>query len=156
MPLFRYRTGDLGLLDTLPCDCGLPFPRLRQVSGRVHELITLEGIGQVATYVILNSLERLAWLRNFQIAKTNRGIRVYLLLEPHGTLEGLCDVQSTIWHSNRMGKYRLDFEIVSQLVVSPRGKFRYVIDDPGLSPGRRVLVETEMGEIADAAGWMGE
>ena len=154
MPLFRYRTGDLGVLDTDPCACGLPFPRLRQLSGRVHELITLPGLGQVATYVILNSLERLAWLRNFQIAQTNRGIRLYLLLAPGGTLEALREVQSTIWHSHRMGQYRLDFEVVRQLTVSPRGKFRYVIDEPGLSPGRRVLVETEMGEIADAAGWM--
>ena len=154
MPLIRYRTGDLGLLDPSPCACGLPYPKLRQVTGRIHELIYLEGLGYVATYVILNSLERLGIVRNFQLAKTERGLRVYLLLDREGNLESLRQVQSTIWQSNRLGKYRLDFEIVAALPVSPRGKFRYVVDDRGLAGERVVLLATEYGEIADAAGWM--
>lgn len=33
-PLFRYRMGDLGSLDTAPCSCGLRLPRLRGLNGR--------------------------------------------------------------------------------------------------------------------------
>lgn len=35
MPLVRYRTGDMVILDDSPCACGSPLPRLRRVLGRI-------------------------------------------------------------------------------------------------------------------------
>jgi phenylacetate-CoA ligase len=35
LPLLRYRTGDWGRIDTAPCSCGDPMPRLLDLEGRV-------------------------------------------------------------------------------------------------------------------------
>ena len=36
LPLVRYRTGDVAVLDAAPCACGSPLPRLRRVLGRLQ------------------------------------------------------------------------------------------------------------------------
>lgn len=36
LPLIRYRTGDVAVLDDRPCACGSPLPRLRCVLGRLQ------------------------------------------------------------------------------------------------------------------------
>lgn len=154
MPLIRYRTGDLGILDTTACPCGLPYPRIRQVSGRVHELIYLDGLGAVGTYVLLNTLERVNSIRNFQVAQTERGIKVLVLVDRDCRLDSLLAIQSVIWKNNRLGRYKLDIQILSHLVLSPRGKFRYVVRDPGILPDKVVLHDGVMGEISDSTGWM--
>ncbi len=43
MPLIRYRTGDLGAMDTVPCPCGCLKPRLRKVMGRIADSVRLPG-----------------------------------------------------------------------------------------------------------------
>ena len=43
MPLIRYRIGDVGFIDSTPCQCGRTSPRLT-VQGRAHDvLVTAEG-----------------------------------------------------------------------------------------------------------------
>ena len=39
MPLFRYRTGDYGILDYVRCPCGDPMPRFMELEGRSPVLI---------------------------------------------------------------------------------------------------------------------
>jgi len=39
MPFVRYELGDEAILDTTPCPCGLPFPRLRSIEGRVLDAL---------------------------------------------------------------------------------------------------------------------
>jgi phenylacetate-CoA ligase len=38
-PLFRYRTGDFGVMDYSPCECGDPMPRFIELEGRQPLLI---------------------------------------------------------------------------------------------------------------------
>ncbi|MDP4160134.1 MAG: phenylacetate--CoA ligase family protein, partial [Bacillota bacterium] len=42
-PLLRYRTQDLGYIDTEPCSCGSDFPRFF-MRGRLVDHITIQGI----------------------------------------------------------------------------------------------------------------
>jgi phenylacetate-CoA ligase len=39
LPLFRYRTGDFGIMDHSPCPCGDPMPRFLELEGRMPILI---------------------------------------------------------------------------------------------------------------------
>lgn len=41
-PLLRYRVGDRGRLLSQPCQCGLPFPMMDYVRGRISDNLTLE------------------------------------------------------------------------------------------------------------------
>ncbi len=44
MPLLRYRTGDLCTLETAPCLCGRTLVRMRQVKGRIDDMLIIRGI----------------------------------------------------------------------------------------------------------------
>lgn len=46
MPMIRFRTGDLGLIDERPCRCGYPSPRLK-VLGRIRETLFLPAGVQI-------------------------------------------------------------------------------------------------------------
>jgi phenylacetate-CoA ligase len=43
MPLIRYRTGDLGFLETQPCACGRNTPRLGPILGRKRQMLKIQG-----------------------------------------------------------------------------------------------------------------
>jgi phenylacetate-CoA ligase len=44
MPLLRYRTGDMGTLDSGPCGCGRSFVRLTGLSGRHDDMLIVRGV----------------------------------------------------------------------------------------------------------------
>ncbi|MBR3165753.1 MAG: methyltransferase domain-containing protein [Lachnospiraceae bacterium] len=48
MPLIRYRTGDLGAMDTDPCPCGCLKPRLKKVMGRIADSVRLPDGGRLS------------------------------------------------------------------------------------------------------------
>jgi len=41
-PLIRYRVGDLGKLETEPCNCGLYSPRITELKGRTRDVLKLK------------------------------------------------------------------------------------------------------------------
>jgi phenylacetate-CoA ligase len=43
MPLIRYKNGDLATVDERACECGLSFPLLKEVNGRILDIIRLNG-----------------------------------------------------------------------------------------------------------------
>ena len=44
LPLLRYRTGDLTLLDRSPCTCGRTLVRMARVLGRTDDMVTVRGV----------------------------------------------------------------------------------------------------------------
>ncbi|MFH0847924.1 MAG: phenylacetate--CoA ligase, partial [archaeon] len=44
LPLLRYRTGDLTILNSEVCDCGRTHPRLMRIRGRVDDMLIIRGI----------------------------------------------------------------------------------------------------------------
>jgi phenylacetate-CoA ligase len=43
MPMIRYRTGDVGFLDSSPCACGRNSPRLGPILGRRKQMLKIQG-----------------------------------------------------------------------------------------------------------------
>jgi phenylacetate-CoA ligase len=44
MPLVRYRTGDLGSVTREPCACGRTMARLRDLAGRLDDMLIIRGV----------------------------------------------------------------------------------------------------------------
>ncbi|MGQ9759269.1 MAG: phenylacetate--CoA ligase family protein [Candidatus Methanomethylicaceae archaeon] len=44
MPLLRYRTRDVTILDEEPCECGLSHARIRRILGRTDDMLKIRGI----------------------------------------------------------------------------------------------------------------
>ena len=44
LPLIRYRTGDLAVLNSEACKCGRAHPRIMRIQGRVDDMLIIRGI----------------------------------------------------------------------------------------------------------------
>lgn len=87
MPLLRYRTGDLGALQTDACPCGSHQPRIARMSGRKIVCYVLPS-GELFSPTYFNDLfERFAGLAEFQLTQEAVGSFV-LKIEP---ADGLAD-----------------------------------------------------------------
>ena len=75
MPVIRYRTGDVGRLETGPCPCGSGYRRLKGgVVGRLDQKLTVQG---VAFYpgAVENVIWRFLEVREFAVHVHGRGGR---------------------------------------------------------------------------------
>jgi phenylacetate-CoA ligase len=59
MPLLRYRTRDITILDDNVCNCGLSHPRIRRITGRTDDMLKIRGICVFPSQIeeILTSME---------------------------------------------------------------------------------------------------
>ena len=59
MPLLRYRTRDMTVLDDEVCECGLPHARIKRIMGRTDDMLKIRGICVFPSQVeeILTSME---------------------------------------------------------------------------------------------------
>lgn len=72
-PFIRYEIGDLGAWATEPCSCGLPFPLLARVEGRIQEyLVTIDGSRLTALF-IPHLMKEFTWVRGYQIEQNQPG-----------------------------------------------------------------------------------
>lgn len=59
MPLLRYRTRDITILDDNVCSCGLSHPRIKRITGRTDDMLKIRGICIFPSQIeeILTSME---------------------------------------------------------------------------------------------------
>lgn len=68
MPFIRFRMGDWAVMGPERCECGAPFRTLREVHGRLQELIPLPGGRRVHPFLLINPLlEFSGWLGEFRV-----------------------------------------------------------------------------------------
>ena len=62
LPLIRYRTGDVGSLTTEACECGRPFARVRELRGRLDDMLIVRGVNLFPSNVehLLLAIEEVA------------------------------------------------------------------------------------------------
>jgi phenylacetate-CoA ligase len=73
MPLLRYRTGDLGVVETGPCACGRRTPRLARLLGRKINCFRLAKGGLFAPTYFNDLFVRFPALEEFQITQNAIG-----------------------------------------------------------------------------------
>ncbi len=87
-PFVRYEIGDLGAWAAEPCSCGLPFPLLQRVEGRLQEFLLADGGSRLTALFIPHLMKEFAWVRGYQIEQDRPGaVRVNVLAdhEPAGS-----------------------------------------------------------------------
>ncbi|HBC56632.1 MAG TPA: capsule biosynthesis protein CapK [Gammaproteobacteria bacterium] len=71
-PFVRYRTGDLGILDSTPCECGRGLPVLKAIQGRTTDfLYATDGslVHALALIYVLRETEEIAAFKIVQVEK---------------------------------------------------------------------------------------
>jgi len=68
-PFIRYEVGDYGRLAPEPCPCGLPFPLLADVEGRVQEVIHTPDGGQLTALFVPHLMKEFSQVEGYQLVQ---------------------------------------------------------------------------------------
>ncbi|HHX76834.1 MAG TPA: phenylacetate--CoA ligase, partial [Firmicutes bacterium] len=84
LPLLRYRTGDLTILDEAPCSCGRTTMRMQKVTGRTDDMLIIRGVNVFPSQIesVLMEIEGIA--PHYLLLVDNSGIlnRLEIRVEP--------------------------------------------------------------------------
>ena len=127
MPMIRYRTGDVGVMEEGACSCGRGLPRLRSVEGRQTDFLVTPAGKVLHALSAIYVLRELPSVREFQIVQ-EQSERLDLRIVPNGTLD---DATRTMIVSRlrRLFEANIDvrIEIVDTIPRPSSGKYRYVM-----------------------------
>ncbi len=70
-PFIRYEIGDVGVMAAEPCSCGLPFPMLERVEGRIQERIQLPGGESLTALFIPHLMKEFEWVLAYQVRQVS-------------------------------------------------------------------------------------
>ncbi len=129
MPLIRYRVGDIARLDFSPCPCGLPTPRLCDVSGRETDIIWRpDGSGLPGTEIV-SMVGRSGIKVKVQVIQEQERL---IVIKVEGMIDSNKNEIESLIHIFRKDisadiEYRV--ESVERIKRTPSGKYRYVISN---------------------------
>lgn len=130
MPLIRYRIGDAGVLGEAGAG-GVPWPRLRAVTGRVTDVFRTRDGRQVYGGYFTRQFYGRDWVAQFQVVQEDWDrLRVRLVPRPGTDPELVASEQAELARAFRraMGEgCAVLFEVVDEIPVSPTGKRRYTV-----------------------------
>ena len=128
-PFVRYEIGDLGTMadEQDACPCGLPFPLLASVDGRVQETILLPNGEKLTALFIPHMMKEFGWIRRYQVVQdSDRAIRIRVVADMALTPELTGPVEDAL--RPKVGPdMRIAFERVDHLEKTPSGKTPIVV-----------------------------
>jgi phenylacetate-CoA ligase len=147
MPLLRYRIGDMAAWSDQPCDCQRSWPLLKEVSGRVMDVLRRpDGSPVMPEYFIhfigVTSRGDLDFIKKFQLIQNGIN-QLRLLIVPSTDIE---DARLQLSVKKRILKdlvarvmgneCRLDIVLVDDIPNTASGKYRYTICKVGAQDGQ--------------------
>jgi phenylacetate-CoA ligase len=127
MPLIRYRTGDVGQLDSSECACGRGLPLLSYVEGRQTDFLVTPSGRVLHALAIIYPIREAPGVAEFQVVQETVGQVVIRLVADNSFSES---AGKTLISKARLalgGEVSVEIERVSTIPRLPSGKFRYVV-----------------------------
>jgi phenylacetate-CoA ligase len=126
-PFIRYRTGDVGALDSKPCSCGRGLPLLKEIQGRSTDFLVAKNGTVMHGLALIYILRDLPEVRAFKIVQESLDLtRVSVVPEKELGTELIVKIQQGF--KARLGQeVEIAVEEVAEIPAEPSGKFRYVI-----------------------------
>lgn len=127
MPLIRYRTGDLVELNEKKCSCGLAFPTVSSIIGRLDDTIrTPSGtlISSAPLSLVFQDAGGIEETQLVQVSETELLVKIV----PSGTPQDIPISQIEGELRARLGLgMKVRTEIVSEIPRAENGKFRFIV-----------------------------
>ena len=146
-PFIRYRTGDMGVLDTVACACGRGLPLLKEIQGRSTDFVVAHDGTVMHGLALIYVLRDLPGVASFKIVQESRD-RVRVLLVPARSLGQAVRDSIVDGLQARLGRdVAIDIEEVGEIPPERSGKFRYVVSkvDPLAGGGGAAAAPGEGG-----------
>jgi len=136
-PFIRYRTGDVGVLDTATCPCGRGLPLLKELQGRVTDFVVAADGTVMHGLALVYVLRELAGVEAFKIVQESLGLtRVLLVAAQTFPADGEAQIREKF--RRRLGAaVDVLVERVAEIPPERSGKYRYVVSNvaPGVGAG---------------------
>jgi phenylacetate-CoA ligase len=126
MPLIRYRSRDVARIESQPCACGLPAPRMSKLRGRRDELVVASG-GNLYPLMFENILKNVRGLtHDWQVVFKLEGVREILEINVESTRPDFEELEADV-HRSATEQYP---DLMKNLAI---GIFdlRVVVNPPG-------------------------
>ena len=126
-PFIRYKTGDIGTIDTATCSCGRGLPVLKNIEGRTTDFIVAYDGTMMHGLALIYILREMEGIDEFKIIQESLSLtRIELI--PTTTLTPELTNSIIEGFQARLGKeVSIEISIVDQIAPEKSGKFRYVI-----------------------------
>ncbi len=126
-PFIRYRTGDIGVLDTKVCSCGRGLPLLQEIQGRSTDFLVAQDGTIMHGLALIYILRNLPQVRAFKIIQESLDLtRVSVVSEGGLSTQIVENIESGF--KARLGQeVKISIEEVTEIPTEKSGKFRYVM-----------------------------
>jgi phenylacetate-CoA ligase len=126
-PFIRYRTGDIGVLDSKLCSCGRGLPILKEIQGRSTDFLVARDGKVMHGLALIYILRDLPWVCKFKIIQENLDLtRVLIVANTRMELQDAEDIKAAF--RSRLGQaVSIVVEQVEEIPPEKSGKFRYVV-----------------------------
>jgi len=126
-PFIRYRTGDIGILDTNICSCGRGLPMLKEIQGRSTDFLTAQDGTIMHGLALVYILRDLPQIRAFKIVQESLDLTNVYIVSENGLSQKIREKIEQEFR-NRLGKtVKISILEVAEISAEKSGKFRYVI-----------------------------
>jgi phenylacetate-CoA ligase len=127
MPFIRYEIGDLGQLSDEKCPCGRNLPLLKEISGRIRDIIVTKG-GKYLTGAFISTLfyddkGMTKGIKQYQFIQKTKGYAVLKIVKADDfSQEQLDKIIQKI--SSQCDDMRIEIEFVDVISPTKSGKYR--------------------------------
>ncbi|MEO7320596.1 MAG: AMP-binding protein [Nitrosospira sp.] len=126
-PFIRYRTGDIGVLDSKPCACGRGLPVLKEIQGRSTDFLVAQDGTVIHGLALIYILRDMPQVRNFKIIQESLDLtRVWVVSEAALIPETIAKIERGF--KTRLGPaVNIMIEEMAEIPADKSGKFRFVV-----------------------------
>ena len=132
MPFIRYKIGDIAVPDSQFCPCGINFPLVRGIKGRLSDVIVTPNERYIFADDIAEIFYPISEIKQFQVVQTQANALTVKLVKKEG-VGGEIDryIKSQIQDAVGEGM-EVSLNIVDHIPILPSGKHRICISDTNL------------------------
>jgi phenylacetate-CoA ligase len=123
MPLIRYRLGDTGSFVAGRCRCGRSLPLMAVGFARSVDIFALPAGGKVSPYTLINAVEVLDEIRQFQIVQESLD-RVAVVVVPRGEFTRGAEERVRAALGPHLPGIAIEIRIVASIERERGGKYR--------------------------------
>jgi phenylacetate-CoA ligase len=133
LPLLRYQTGDRVRTTRQACACGRHLTVVRALEGRAKEVIVTRDGSQLPLAPILFGIHDPNWdqIRRIQFVQDRPGELQIRAETINPNPVEVSDYLTRVFSNRLAGQFNFQVQIVSEIPLTPRGKFRYLIRKDG-------------------------
>lgn len=126
-PFIRYRTGDVGTLDTEQCGCGRGLPVLKNIEGRTTDFVVAQDGTIMHGLALIYILREMQGIEAFKIIQHSVDhTEVQLVVD--NKLSELAEQQIIEQFKKRLGSdVNIDLTYADEIAAEASGKYRYVV-----------------------------